>query len=111
MTTLEPIEADNPLLTLPNAIVTPHIAGDAAERGLRESTFALRQAERVADPLREVLSIVPPGEKAERLGLDPAAGSAPAAACPPACTNRRSDGCAVSAGLNVEEEEKAAARL
>ena len=74
MTTLEPIEADNPLLTLPNAIVTPHIAGDAAERGLRESTFALRQAERVADPLREVLSIVPPGENAERLGLDPAAG-------------------------------------
>ena len=111
MTTLEPIEADNPLLTLPNAIVTPHIAGDAAERGLRESTFALRQAERVADPLREVLSIVPPGENAERLGLDPAAGSAPPAACPPACTNRRSDGCAFSAGLNVEEEEKAAARL
>jgi len=111
VTTLEPIEADNPLLTLPNAIVTPHIAGDAAERGLRESTFALRQAERVADPLREVLSIVPPGENAERLGLDPAAGSAPPAACPPACTNRRSDGCAVSAGLNVEEEEKAAARL
>ena len=89
VTTLEPIEADNPLLTLPNAIVTPHIAGDAAERGLRESTFALRQAERVADPLREVLSIVPPGENAERLGLDPAAGSAPPVACSPACTNRR----------------------
>ena len=89
MTTLEPIEADNPLLTLPNAIVTPHIAGDAAERGLRESTFALRQAERVADPLREVLSIVPPGENAERLGLDPAADSAPPVACSPACTNRR----------------------
>ena len=89
VTTLEPIEADNPLLTLPNAIVTPHIAGDAAERGLRESTFALRQAERVADPLREVLSIVPPGENAERLGLDPAADSAPPVACSPACTNRR----------------------
>jgi hypothetical protein len=37
VTTLEPCEPDNPLLTLPNAIVTPHIAGDAAERGAKEA--------------------------------------------------------------------------
>ena len=61
------------VLTLPNAIVTPHIAGDAAERGLRESIFCIRQAERVAGE-RVVLSIIPPGDAAAPIGLDPAAG-------------------------------------
>ena len=48
--------------------------GDAAERGLRESIFCIRQAERVAGG-RQILSIVPPAEGADgALGLDPAAG-------------------------------------
>ena len=41
VTTLEPCEPDNPLLTLPNAIVTPHIAGDAAERGAKDAACCL----------------------------------------------------------------------
>eukprot|EP01051_Picozoa_sp_SAG22_P008181 SAG22_NODE_609_length_8597_cov_12.875382_3_plen_352_part_00 len=43
VTVLEPIEPDSPLLGLSNCMVTPHIAGDAAERGLRESVFCIRQ--------------------------------------------------------------------
>lgn len=87
------------MLTLPNAIVTPHIAGDAAERGLRESIFCIRQAERVAvrhkaflcrmflaleifdlrflcvlQGERVVLSVIPPGDGATPIGLDPSVG-------------------------------------
>jgi hypothetical protein len=55
---------------LPNALLTPHIAGDADERSVRESGFCVAQALRVAEK-RQVLSVIT-AESGPPLGSDPA---------------------------------------
>ena len=44
---IEPALADNPLLDMPNVLVTPHVAGSSIERVKRASEFALVNVERV----------------------------------------------------------------
>lgn len=53
----EPCALDHPYRTLPNVILTPHIAGVAAENRLRLGTYAVNEVEafaRHADPIYEV---------------------------------------------------------
>lgn len=78
VTSIEPLPSASPLqplLTDPaygnRLLVTPHIAGDGLQRGVRESRFALRQAVRLA-ARRPLLSVVDP----EHVGIgdDPATG-------------------------------------
>ncbi len=48
VTEIEPIEADNPLPTMPNVIVTPHLATRAIESELNAALFTMQNAGRVA---------------------------------------------------------------
>jgi phosphoglycerate dehydrogenase-like enzyme len=43
----EPAAADNPLRTLPNVVLTPHVAGAAANNRFRQGTYAVDELERV----------------------------------------------------------------
>ena len=45
----EPVDVDNPLLRLENAVVTPHIAGHAYEGWFRRIQFAWENIQRVVD--------------------------------------------------------------
>ena len=44
----EPTPPDNPLLAMPNVVITPHIGGGAAEINLRQVAGALENAARFA---------------------------------------------------------------
>ena len=48
VTEIEPIEADNPLPTMPNVVVTPHLATRAIESELNAALFTMQNAGRVA---------------------------------------------------------------
>ena len=47
VTEIEPIEADNPLPTMPNVVVTPHLATRALESELNASRFTMENVGRV----------------------------------------------------------------
>jgi glyoxylate reductase/D-3-phosphoglycerate dehydrogenase len=55
----EPTDPDNPLLKMPNAVVTPHWAGGTGEGNERAVVFALSNLERLAEG-RKLLSVVDP---------------------------------------------------
>ncbi len=55
----EPADPDNPLLKMPNVIVTPHWAGGTGEGNERAVVFALSNLERLAEG-RKLLSVVDP---------------------------------------------------
>ena len=48
VTEIEPIEANNPLPTMPNVVVTPHLATRAIESELNAALFTMQNAGRVA---------------------------------------------------------------
>ena len=47
VTEIEPIESDNPLPTMPNVVVTPHLATRALESELNAAQFTMENAGRV----------------------------------------------------------------
>lgn len=56
----EPTQKDNPLLSMNNVAVTPHLAGMSAESGPRSVTFAMQNMARVArgeEPLSVVTAV------------------------------------------------------
>lgn len=55
----EPTDPDNPLLKMPNVVVTPHWAGGTGEGNERAVVFALSNLERLAEG-RKLLSVVDP---------------------------------------------------
>jgi phosphoglycerate dehydrogenase-like enzyme len=55
----EPTDPNNPLLSMPNAVVTPHWAGGTGEGNERAVVFALSNLERLAED-RKLLSVVDP---------------------------------------------------
>ena len=55
----EPTDPDNPLLKMPNVVITPHWAGGTGEGNERSVVFALSNLERLADG-RKPLSVVDP---------------------------------------------------
>jgi glyoxylate reductase/D-3-phosphoglycerate dehydrogenase len=55
----EPTDPDNPLLKMPNVVITPHWAGGTGEGNERSVVFALSNLERLADG-RKLLSVVDP---------------------------------------------------
>ncbi|MDA1278620.1 MAG: 2-hydroxyacid dehydrogenase [Chloroflexi bacterium] len=55
----EPTDPNNPLLKMPNVIVTPHWAGGTGEGNERAVVFALSNLERLAEG-RKLLSVVDP---------------------------------------------------
>ncbi|MEX0762268.1 MAG: NAD(P)-dependent oxidoreductase [Dehalococcoidia bacterium] len=59
VTEIEPIEADNPLPTMPNVIVTPHLATRAIESTINAANFAVANTARLARGEKPE-SIVPP---------------------------------------------------
>jgi phosphoglycerate dehydrogenase-like enzyme len=56
---IEPTDPNNPLLSMPTAIVTPHWAGGTGEGNERAVVFALSNLERLAEA-RKLLSVVDP---------------------------------------------------
>ena len=56
---VEPTDPNNPLLTMPNAVVTPHWAGGTGEGNERAVVFALSNLERLTED-RKLLSVVDP---------------------------------------------------
>ncbi|MFW6174812.1 MAG: 2-hydroxyacid dehydrogenase [Chloroflexota bacterium] len=59
VTEVEPIEMDNPLLSMPNVVLTPHLATKAVESSQKSVEFAARNISRVARG-EEPESVVPP---------------------------------------------------
>ena len=55
----EPPDPNNPLLTMPNAVVTPHWAGGTGEGNERAAIFALANLDRAVEG-RNILSVVDP---------------------------------------------------
>ena len=55
----EPTDPDNPLLKMPNVVITPHWAGGTGEGNERSVVFALSNLERLADG-RKLLAVVDP---------------------------------------------------
>jgi phosphoglycerate dehydrogenase-like enzyme len=55
----EPTDPNNPLLSMPTAIVTPHWAGGTGEGNERAVVFALSNLERLVED-RKLLSVVDP---------------------------------------------------
>ena len=43
----EPVDPDNPLLTMDNVVVAPHVAGKSSESYPRRVTFAFENMQRV----------------------------------------------------------------
>jgi phosphoglycerate dehydrogenase-like enzyme len=56
---VEPTDPNNPLLSMPNAVVTPHWAGGTGEGNERAVVFALSNLERLTED-RKLLSVVDP---------------------------------------------------
>ena len=56
---VEPTDPNNPLLSMPTAIVTPHWAGGTGEGNERAVVFALSNLERAVEG-RKMLSVVDP---------------------------------------------------
>jgi phosphoglycerate dehydrogenase-like enzyme len=56
---VEPTDPNNPLLSMPNAVITPHRAGGTGEGNERAVMFALSNLERLAEN-RKLLSVVDP---------------------------------------------------
>jgi phosphoglycerate dehydrogenase-like enzyme len=55
----EPTDPNNPLLSMPNAVVTPHWAGGTGAGNERAVVFALSNLERLVED-RKLLSVVDP---------------------------------------------------
>jgi phosphoglycerate dehydrogenase-like enzyme len=58
---VEPTDPNNPLLSMPNAVVTPHWAGGTGEGNERAVVFALSNLECLTED-RKLLSVVDPAE-------------------------------------------------
>jgi glyoxylate reductase/D-3-phosphoglycerate dehydrogenase len=59
VTEVEPVQPDNPLLKLPNVIVTPHLATRAIESSINATEFVVANISRLARG-EDIQSIVPP---------------------------------------------------
>ncbi len=59
VTEVEPVQVDNPLLKIPNVVLTPHLATRAIESTVNAQEFVVANITRLARG-EEVLSVVPP---------------------------------------------------